>query len=166
MLAESESILLRALAAIRKSDAQFVLICGDLTKDGEYICHQRFADFLTELANAGKNVYVINGNHDIYNPSAFSYNGSKKIPIKNTSPRDFQRLYYGYGYEQAIAVDPNSLSYVVEPAPGLRIIAMDSCIYNKNSKFSVTNGALPPERLNWVKYQIQAPLPKATWLWE
>lgn len=155
MLIESEAILISALEALKRSDAQFVLICGDLTKDGEYICHQRFADYMSELTSIGKKVYVINGNHDIYNPYAYSYSGSTQTRVQNTSPSDFKSIYRPYGYGQAIAVDPNSLSYVVEPVEGLRIIAMDSCIYDSNNTVPSTEGVFIADRLYWVKKQLK-----------
>jgi 3',5'-cyclic AMP phosphodiesterase CpdA len=156
MLAESETTLRSALNAIKLSDAQFVLICGDLTKDGEYIGHQRFATYLSELTSMGKKVFVIPGNHDIYNPHAYSYSGSTQTRVPNTSPSVFKNLYQAFGYGQAIAQDPNSLSYVVEPADNLRLIAMDSCIYGTNYTSPPTGGAFSADRLNWIKAQITA----------
>ncbi|BBB92145.1 MAG TPA: metallophosphoesterase [Methylomusa anaerophila] len=150
MLAESKTTLESVINAIKKSDAQFVIVCGDLTKDGEYLCHQKFADYMRELAQAGKPVYVINGNHDIDCPNAYSYSGSTKTRVPNTSGSEFKRIYNECGYNKAIAVDPNSLSYVVEPAKGLRLVAMDSCVYG------ATRGSFTTDRLNWIKNQIKA----------
>ena len=45
-----------------KPDA--LLICGDLTKDGEKASHDYVINKLTKIENAGIPVYVIPGNHD------------------------------------------------------------------------------------------------------
>ena len=70
MLVESKTTLASAIHSIKQSNAQIVLICGDLTKDGELLCHQQVAQALRQLTSVGKKVFVINGNHDIYNPAA------------------------------------------------------------------------------------------------
>lgn len=155
MLAESSTTLASAINSIKQSGSQIVLICGDLTKDGELLCHQQVANALGELTRAGKKVYVINGNHDVYNPNSYRYSGATQTRVTNVSPSDFKKIYSAFGYSQAIATDPNSLSYVVEPMNGLRIIAMDSCKYASSNTSPVTSGALPDSRLNWIKSQIQ-----------
>ena len=156
MLAESQAILESALDSIRASDASIVLIPGDLTKDGELISHQSMAKYLKDLERSGKEVYVINGNHDINNPHAVRYKGDSAFSVNSVSPNKFKNIYKEFGYKEAIAEDPNSLSYVVEPAPGLRIIAVDSCSYDQNYSLNkpVTAGSLPAERLHWITGQI------------
>ncbi|MQL50951.1 hypothetical protein GFC01_01420 [Desulfofundulus thermobenzoicus] len=150
LIAESAAIARAAVDAIKASDVQVVLIPGDLTKDGELLSHQQFAGLLEELKQAGKKVYVIDGNHDVNNPNAVKYEGDKTTPVDNVSPETFQSIYRDFGYGEAIARDPDSLSYVVEPMPGLRIIAMDSALYNPHQ----TAGAFDDKRLNWIKQQI------------
>jgi|GEM_PF-354835 len=133
MIAESKAILESTVAEIKNSDAQIVLVAGDLTKDGEYVSETQFAGYLQQLKDAGKKVYVINGNHDIDNPNALSYSGANTTKVKNTTAADFKIIYDGFGYGDAVAVDTNSLSYVVDPVPGLRIIAMDACVYGQTA---------------------------------
>jgi len=156
LIAESQAILESTVNAIKNSDAQIVLVCGDLTKDGELVNHQQFAGYLQQLKNAGKKVYVIDGNHDINNPHAYSYNGDIATPVTYTTPSDFKNIYSAFGYGEAVAVDSNSLSYAVDPVPGLRIIAMDAALYDTNiaDKESKTAGAFSTDRLNWIKNQI------------
>ncbi|MBP2650110.1 MAG: cyclic 3,5-adenosine monophosphate phosphodiesterase [Firmicutes bacterium] len=151
MLKESAAILRSVVNAIKRSDAEIVLITGDLTKDGELLCHQQLIGYLEELQQAGKKVFVINGNHDINNPDAYSYSGSSKTRVPTISSSDFKQLYHNFGYDQAIAKDPTSTSYVVEPFNGLRIIAMDSCLYEPQQ----TAGGFSASRLAWIKDQIK-----------
>lgn len=152
LLAESAAIARAAVDAIKASDVQIVLVPGDLTKDGELLSHRQFAALLAELEAAGKKVYVIDGNHDLNNPGAYKYEGDIRTPVENVSPAEFKSIYAAFGYGEAIASDPNSLSYVVEPVPGLRLVAMDSALYDPHQGA----GALDAERLGWITEQVSA----------
>lgn len=157
LLAQSDAIMKKTISSIKASDARIVLVCGDLTKDGELLNHQKVAAYLNELKAAGKTVYVINGNHDILNPGSYKYSGDTVTPVPNISPADFKMIYKNFGYKFAVAKDPNSLSYVVEPCKNLRIIAMDSCCYDTNisSGKSVVAGEFKQDTLDWIKAQIK-----------
>ena len=61
-------------------------------------------------------MYVTNGNHDILNPNAVRFNGDTTSPVDYLTPKQFKNIYEDFGYKEAIAKDPKSLSYVVEPA--------------------------------------------------
>ncbi|MGC5325982.1 metallophosphoesterase family protein [Brevibacillus sp. SYSU BS000544] len=157
LLAESKAILESAVEAIKKSDVDLVLVSGDLTKDGEYISHKQFTEYLKQLEEAGKQVFVIDGNHDINNPHAVKFEGDQTTPVQQVTPSRFKSLYKDFGYSEAIAKDRNSLSYVVEPVEGLRILVMDSALYdtNKEDNYPKTGGAFSSKRLNWIKEQLE-----------
>ena len=146
----------KAISELINSDCDIIMVCGDLTKDGELLSHEKFAEMIGELTAGGKAVYVINGNHDINNPAAYEFAGSEVIPTPSASPEEFREIYKDFGYSDAIAKDANSLSYVVEPSAWLRIIAMDSCVYGSNydSHHSFTGGFFPADTLEWIKNQI------------
>ena len=72
LLKESEAILDAAITNIVQQHVQFVLVAGDLTKDGELLDHVRVAQQLRRLEQRGIQVFVIPGNHDINNPDAFA----------------------------------------------------------------------------------------------
>ena len=156
MIAESKAILESTVDAIKNSDAQIVLVTGDLTKDGELLSHQQFAGYLQQLKDAGKQVYVIDGNHDINNPHASSYSGDKATPVPYITPAEFRVIYEGFGYGDAVATDTKSLSYAVDPIPGLRIIAMDSALYDTNIADNTpkTAGAFSTDRQAWIDKEI------------
>ena len=157
LLGESSAVLESAVNDIKNSDSNIVLLSGDLTKDGELINHQKLANVLKDIEATGKKVYVIDGNHDILNPNAVRFNGDTSTPVDYVTPAQFKDIYADFGYNEAIAKDPNSLSYVVEPANDLRIIAIDSALYDTNlaDHYPKTAGSLSAERLQWVLDQIQ-----------
>lgn len=152
LLAESSEILSAAVADLKSSAADFIIISGDLTKDGERVNHQAMANQLAGLAAVGKKVFVIPGNHDIDNPQAVSYLTSPPTPVATVSPAEFRQIYADFGYTDAISTDPNSLSYIAEPVPGLWLFAIDSCQYaaNLNQAASTVAGALSPATLTWI----------------
>ncbi|HET6487379.1 MAG TPA: metallophosphoesterase, partial [Spirochaetia bacterium] len=152
LLVQSEEILVAAIQRIRSQDVSFVLITGDLTKDGERQDHLLMARELTALQKAGIKVYVVPGNHDIDNPHAMSYTAKGATPVASILPAEFAENYRDYGYGEAIARDPGSLSYVVEPVPGLWLLAIDSANYatNRQAGRPVTASGLTQAREDWI----------------
>ncbi len=154
LLRESTRIMSALVDKIVAETADFVLVAGDLTKDGERVCHQLAASFLEEIEKSGKQVYVVPGNHDILNHEAFSYNGGIRKPVPNVTPDDFMQIYYNFGYSDALYRAPNSLSYVAEPVPGLWLLALDACRYAENKDSPITDGAFTAELLSWVEDRL------------
>ncbi len=155
LLAQSDEILKSLIRSVISENAEIVLIPGDLTKDGELTSHQKVAEYLRQLETAGKRVYVIPGNHDIDNPHACSYSGDQTIPEKSITAAEFAEIYKDFGYDEALERDPNSLSYVAEPASGLWILAMDSCMYEENTDHPVTGGRFSESTLKWIKEKLE-----------
>lgn len=154
LLAESEAILKSAIAAVKSENPDFVLITGDLTKDGELSSHLKAAQYFKELEENGKKVFVIPGNHDVRNFNASSYSGSSVSRVDNISAEDFSRIYKDFGYDEALERDKNSLSYIAEPLEGLRILAIDACRYKENVTGSVTGGTISSQTLSWIKEKL------------
>lgn len=115
---------------------EFVLIPGDLVNDGRTDVQQHI-DVAAKLAKfeeeTGKPVYVINGNHDCANNEG------------DFSLDDFKQMYYRFGWDEAIATDDDSNSYVVDLNDKYRLIALDSC-----HKTASTEDGMDFERVMWV----------------
>ena len=152
LLLDGIDLLDFAIGEILRSNAQFVLISGDLTKDGELACHNIVAQRLAKLTEAGLKVYVIPGNHDINNPDAVSYSGDATMPVDSIQPEDFARIYAGFGYREALDRDRDSLSYLAEPVEGLWLLAIDSCRYreNKPGKGEIVGGKISQATADWI----------------
>ncbi len=152
MLVESGELLDTAIEAIDRMPADFVLISGDLTKDGETVDHRQVAQRLQRLADSGKKVYVVPGNHDIENGGAVSYRGEDTAPVATVSASEFARIYRRFGYADAIERAPDSLSYVAEPVDGLWLLALDSCRYDPEhrGKHQITAGAYREKTREWI----------------
>ncbi|MBN1652510.1 MAG: metallophosphoesterase [Deltaproteobacteria bacterium] len=155
LLVESPAILDATIEALQKNrkDFDFVIVPGDLTKDGERSSHEKFIARIRVLEERGLQVYVCPGNHDINNPDARSFEGETTIPVDSVTPEEFAELYADFGYRQAIERAPDSLGYLAEPVEGLWVLAIDSCKYRDNlaSGISEISGALSESTLSWIE---------------
>lgn len=157
LLQLSDEILVTALDQIcADPDIKLVFICGDLTKDGEQANHHRVKTLLEQVEAKGKKVYVVPGNHDVLNPGARRYSDTGSVAVPSVSPAGFAALYENFGYGEAIARDPASLSYVAEPLPGLWLFALDACTYdeNKDRTYESTYGKFKEETLEWIEANL------------
>ncbi len=150
LLAASDAIMQEAIHELIQAKPNLVLIPGDLTKDGELVCHVSVHLYLQQLIQAGIKVRVITGNHDIYNPHSYQYNGAVQTRVQNIGPDKFRSIYYDCGYSDALYTDPYSLSYVSEPLPNLWILAIDCCKYDNINDSIYTAGAIRPGTMTWV----------------
>ncbi|HOK78088.1 MAG TPA: metallophosphoesterase [Verrucomicrobiota bacterium] len=155
LLCQSAAILDSAIAGITNARPDLVLIPGDLTKDGELVSHQSAAEVLRRLRDAGIKVFVCPGNHDVANPEAVAFDGATVAPVPSVTPEEFAGIYADFGYGNASIRDPNSLSYVAEPVPGLLILAMDACRYDRNTNNrSFVGGYFDAARWDWITNQL------------
>jgi len=148
LLPESSAIFHRLLSTVLTEKPDFILISGDLTKDGEKVDHLIVASLFKTLSDKGIRVFVVPGNHDINNANSFSYLESARTRVGNISASEFADIYQECGYREALGRDPNSLSYVSEPAEGIWVLAIDACHY---STVVETAGSIKPETLDWIK---------------
>lgn len=175
MLEESGSILDAAVDMIEQDDPDIVLVSGDLTKDGEKLGHEQFAERLQKIENdTDAEVFVINGNHDIYNYiDACTFENGAKESAETTSPDQFKDIYANFGYNGEFDAqyfeNPNhdsgeiagELSYSVDLGR-FTIIAVDSGMYSPDAGTGydtnehVTAGRVDEDLLPWVTDQIEA----------
>lgn len=116
-----------------RSDIDFVLVLGDITKDSEPINHIRAKDLLDTL-----NVpyYVLPGNHDV-----------DKTSIKNElGIESFVQIYQGHGYTD------NRSYYSLDPAPGVHLVSLDSA--SDPSLADKWSGSLSEEQINWLEEDL------------
>jgi hypothetical protein len=156
LLKESTEIMESVIEATKKIDAKFVIVPGDLTKDGELASHELAASYLSQLEASGKQVYVVPGNHDINNGVSYKYAGDKTEHVPNITPAEFVKIYGEFGYKEALQRDPASLSYFAEPQAGLWLLALDSCRYaeNKGDHEPITDGKMSTATLQWIEEML------------
>lgn len=153
LLEDSGALIDLAVNKILASQVDFILIPGDLTKDGEQVCHQQFAEGMARLTTQGIRVFVVPGNHDVNNPEAFRYEGEQSIPVPTVSSDEFAGIYHEMGYGSALYRDQNSLSYVAELNESLWLLAIDTCRSeeNKPGGKEIVGGKLDKEQEKWIE---------------
>ena len=153
LLAESEALLDATVDQISGLDVDFVIVCGDLTKDGERTNHLLAAEKLRRLVDGGKPVFVVPGNHDIANNEAVRYVGDHNEPLPTISGEEFAQIYKDFGYGAALDRDPHSLSYIAEPVEGLWLLALDSCRWHEQGSRGrpITGGAISDATRTWIE---------------
>jgi len=158
LLEYSGEVLEYLVGETLQRNPDLVIIPGDLTKDGELLSHQLVVSILGRLRSAGIPVIVVPGNHDIDNPEGYYFDGDNIHPAERTSPEQFKELYADFGYNQAYAKDPASLSFVCEPLQGLVLLCIDTNKYEDNlyldkgdaKNYNQTSGRLRPATLTWM----------------
>ena len=158
LLEYSGEVLECLVGEMLQRNPDLVIIPGDLTKDGELVSHQLVVKALSRLRSANIPVVVVPGNHDIDNPEGYYFNGDATRPAERTSPEQFKSLYADFGYNQAYAKDPASLSFVCEPLEGLVLLCIDTNKYEENKykekgdekNYNQTSGRIRPATLTWM----------------
>ena len=119
---------------------QYVLLSGDLADNGKSRPedHEAVAARLRDFeARTGKDVFVINGNHDAGNNCATTYD-------------DFKRIYTEFGYDRALATVEGDCSYTADLGAQYRLIALDS-----NDPDKSTEDGMSAAKLDWVRKQTE-----------
>jgi 3',5'-cyclic AMP phosphodiesterase CpdA len=151
----SDPIFRAVISQLKSEKPDILLIPGDLTKDGERVSHKTMVGLLKQLSDIHIKIFVVPGNHDINNPEARTYDGDNATPTPSISASEFSSLYADYGYANAIARDPNSLSYVCQPYPNLWILGLDDCEYYDNKDIAIVAGKIKPETMTWALARLQ-----------
>jgi predicted MPP superfamily phosphohydrolase len=146
----SDPIFRTVVSQIKAEKPDILLIPGDLTKDGEKVSHESVVKLIKQISDAHIKVFVVPGNHDINNPEAVTYDGDNASPTPSISATEFSNIYSDYGYGNAIARDPNSLSYLAAPYPSLWILGIDDCEYYDNKDIAIVAGKIKPETMKWA----------------
>ena len=158
MLVESLHILETLVDDILTQQPDLTLVTGDLTKDGERVSHELVAAQLQRLVDAGIQVLVVPGNHDINNPDARIYEGETETPTDTITRNDFADIYRQMGYDELSRRDPDTLSYSRDINDDLTILAIDACMDRLNTFVSrgdvkdhcKTSGRLEPSTQQWL----------------
>ena len=125
---------------VESDDVEYVLISVDLANRGRsrpedhLVIAQKLRDFEKK---SGKEVYVINGNHDASNDQA-------------TTLARFKEIYAEFGYDHALTTRADDCSYTADLGEKYRLIALDS-----NHETKSTEDGMTADRLKWVKAQAE-----------
>ena len=129
-----------------------LVLSGDITMNGERVNHQELSQKLSKISDAGIQVAVIPGNHDINNNHAALYVGEEKTQAESITPQEFYELYHSFGYDQAVSCDPASLSYMLPLDEKNSLLMLDTCQYEPEN---MVEGMVREETLSWAEEQLK-----------
>lgn len=154
-----------------------LLVTGDLSSEGELASHQGFASQMKRLEDAGIAVFVIPGNHDLYNYSAMSFQDDTKVSGTDlyTTLDQFKEIYADYGYgsaedqenyqieyyadEKDAEGTQGGLSYILH-VDGFALLMIDSEVYTQDVNGEETDrgtgdGMICDQLLEWILEKAQ-----------
>lgn len=120
LLSKSAALLDAAIDKVTSSDADVLLVTGDLTNDGSNTSHQYVAGKLAEVEAEGIDVYVIPGERDVREGGINNAAVAKSV---------FESLYKDFGYDESLQ-DSGSASYVADLGHGFKVVMSDSVAAN------------------------------------
>ncbi|MDR1091318.1 MAG: metallophosphoesterase [Prevotella sp.] len=144
---DAPAVLDKVLDEYMHSNIEVLLVCGDMTKDGEKQSHIDFVKKLKLLQDKGVRIFAIPGNHDINMPNPVEFRGNKTFPVPNISPDEFSDIYADCGYKGALKYDGSSLSYVAALDSKTWLLAIDAARYTEEPSSS---GRILPETEKWI----------------
>lgn len=103
-----------------------LVLSGDVTFNGARQSHIDLAKKLRLVYDTGIPVYIMPGNHDIDYGAAASFHGNEYTLVDSVTQKEFEAIHRDFGFAQAVSRDPYSLSYMVDPIPGVRILMLDT----------------------------------------
>ncbi len=116
---------------LAQENIDFLLLPGDLTHHGEPDNHAWLA---ARLARLPFPAYVIPGNHD--------------IPVLKSDHQSIGWTEFGHYYQKSGYKNPESLYYTCETLPGVRLIALNSNIFDTQGN---QIGRLDEAQLQWLE---------------
>ena len=129
MLAPSKGTVAAALEAVKNSDAQFLMIAGDLSNDGELCSHEEIREMLYDFKKHMP-VYVITATHDwCCDGNPRRYEGENVFhDVETVAPEQLHHFYKDFGPDEALSefhTHQDKVSYVVRPCEGVTVFCLD-----------------------------------------
>ena len=133
---------------IIESAPDALILSGDLSFNGERDSHIMLAEKLRRVEEAGIPVLVIPGNHDLDSAKASAFSGDSYYCVDSVNKREFEEIYADLGFREALSRDEDSLSYIAEVTPELRVLMVDVNTQDEP-------GFLDESTLNWIDGQLR-----------
>ena len=143
----SDEILDSLVKQVKKEKPDALVICGDITFNGEEESLPKVTEKLEEIQDAGVPVLMLPGNHDINYPYSVGYKGSSTYPVSNIPQRKFEAACRQFGYYRGSARYAGSFSYVYPLSDRWALMFLDS-----NTEDAP--GAMTAETLKWAEKQL------------
>ena len=125
-----------------------LILTGDLSYNGERESHLALAEKLGALEAAGVPVLVLPGNHDLYR-ACYAFLGEAAQPVPSVTAEEFREIYAAFGFDDALSLDPDSLSYAARLNDSTRVLMLDANTLHDPC-------GLSDKTLEWIEWQLRA----------
>ncbi len=134
------------IAEVLEKEPQALILAGDITLNGSYASHTELFAKLKVIKDAGIDLLIIPGNHDI-DSTAVDYSGEELTRADSIDSAEFAELYSPLIPERAISRDTSSMSYIYEATDRLRIVMLDTNTFGQ--------GFVKDQTLVWLEDELK-----------
>ncbi len=134
------------LAEVIEKKPKALILAGDLTMNGAVASHEELASKLEAVKNAGIDVLVIPGNHDV-DKTAVDYSGDELKEATAADSAKYIELYEPL-IPETVSRDGGSQSFIYKAAETLWVLMLDTNTYGQNFVKDTT--------LAWAEEQLAA----------
>lgn len=151
-LAQSEAIVDAAIDFfLADKETDIILISGDNVSDGERVGHYALQKKLRRLTAAGKRVFLLTATHDLHpQPKGYSEERGEYV-AEGCTRSELIEIYGEFGYNDAVAVHPDTFSYVAMLDDHTRLLVLNDDGIGFEDGF---HGYFDDE-LSWIKQQLE-----------
>lgn len=133
---------------VSDTDCDVILIPGDLVYRGEYQSHVGFRNRLYKLKEQGKRIYITTARHD-YAGDPVEFDGDDLVPVKGMEREELREFYKDFGFSQALGEHRQTMSYSVQLAEHVRLLALNCDGDMKNFR------GLYDDQMQWALEEIK-----------
>ncbi len=133
------------LAEVIEKNPKALIIAGDLTLNGARLSHEELVKKLTAVKDAGVDVLLIPGNHDV-DKTAVDYSGEALKEAEALDSAGYAELYVPL-MPDTISRDSVSYSYIYEASEKLWVLMLDTNTYGQ--------GYVKDETLLWLEADLK-----------
>lgn len=153
-LAETGEILDCAFEKLANSECDAVMVIGDVSNDGEKVCHEEFREKLCKLKE-NKKVYVVTATHDwCCDQNPRRYEGDKVYnDVPTLTSEELYDFYADFSVNEAFSeykTHIGTASYAVDIGENVTLIGL---IDDKNEE---NHAGFVPEHFEWIIEQIKS----------
>lgn len=130
------------------TDCDVILIPGDLVYRGEYQSHVGFRNRLYKLKEQGKRIYITTARHD-YAGDPVEFDGDDLVPVKGMEREELREFYGDFGFSEALGEHRQTMSYTVQLAEHIRLLALNCDGDMKNFR------GLYDDQMQWALEEIK-----------
>ena len=134
------------LSEVIERKPKALILAGDLTMDGAVVSHEELVSKLTAVKDAGIDLLIIPGNHDV-DSAAVDYSEGTLKETEAVDSAKYIELYEPL-MPETVSRDSVSMSYIYQASEKLRVLMLDTNTYGKCY--------VKDETLKWIEEELIA----------